>query len=118
MPTKEQHLEKARQSETVAAKFDLSVKAEVEWALIVYAYSALHYVEAYFATINKHWYRHGHRETAIKRDVKIRDIYHDYEQLYKFGYDSRYDPTAFTRDDVARALPYFTRVKTFLSRFV
>ncbi len=72
-----------------------------DWQVSGTFYAALHYVDAYFATLNIHPHTHGERTSLV--DIRLTTIYVDYRELLNESRDARYEPTvAFTQNDVAR----------------
>lgn len=74
MPLKSEHLTKAQANEKFADSLDASVYPNADWALTALFYSAVHYVEAYFATKSIHSVDLRARDSAIRRDVKLEGI--------------------------------------------
>jgi hypothetical protein len=91
MPRDDQHHQKARQNEQFATTINRSTVVAEEWAIIITFYSALHYVQRYFAKCGAgDCDNHQKREEEIKRDDKLRPILPQYKFLYKLGHMSRY----------------------------
>jgi len=116
VPAKDVHLLKAERNEGFALSLPLDWQPRIDWALIALFYSAMHYVEAYFANRNTHIRSHTARDNAIGRDPNLRKIFAEYQDLKFYGYNARYEPPQFTAEDViVGALPQFNIVKAHIS---
>jgi hypothetical protein len=49
VPSKEDHLNRAQDNERLAGSLDLNSAINVDWAITILFYAALHYVDAYLA---------------------------------------------------------------------
>lgn len=104
MPSKKDHLGKAQHDEQFVSSLNLSTTPFVDWAVTGLFYAALHYVEAYMATQNRHSPDHRARDSAIHRDSGISSIYDDYNELKNFSINARYYMIKFTEADVTQTL--------------
>lgn len=59
-----------------------------EWVVVVAFYSALHFVDAYFAKLNLHFQHHVERNKEVSNSLP--DIFPAYYRLYDVGLNSRY----------------------------
>ena len=100
MPTKEEHLAKAKGNAAFALSLPLENQTRIDWALIVLFYAALHYVEAYLSTIGQHLRSHTTRDNAVGRDSNLRKVYSEYQDLKYYGYNARYEVCGFKPADV------------------
>ncbi len=100
MPTKAEHQRKAEHDERFVSSLDVATTPYLDWAITALFYSGLHYVEAYFATRGVHSADHRTRDSAVQRDVSIKQLYNDYSELKNFSINARYYMVAFTPDDV------------------
>ncbi len=116
MPRKAEHLGKAHHDEQFVSSLDLSTSPFIDWAVTALFYAALHYVEAYFATMNRHSADHRARDSAIRRDANLRKIYNDYSELKNHSINARYYMTPFVEADVTRHLrPRFNALKSYIT---
>ncbi len=116
MPTKDEHLRKATHNEKFFDDFNLASSAYPDWAITVLFYSALHYVEAFFAaqTPAIHCATHPQREGLINQH--LRSIYGDYSDLKNDSLAARYGMKEFTRENITRdILPCFEVIKRRIS---
>ena len=74
-------------------------------------YSAVHYVEAYFFGQGKHYQLHQARESAIKRDSKIKGIFRNYERLKTASIYARYEADFFTDKQYGGLQPNLDAIK-------
>ena len=100
MPSKADHQRKAQHDEQFVSSFDLATTPFLDWVITALFYSGLHYVEAYFATRGLHSADHRTRDSAIQRDVNIKQLYDDYSELKNFSINARYYMVGFTPDEV------------------
>ncbi len=84
------HLYKAKQNEDFADRLDRSTVVNTEWAVTSTFYSALHYVEAYFAKCNVKCENHADREQKFKSDARIRVAWSPYSYLFQLSKLARY----------------------------
>jgi len=95
LPLKQEHLKKAEDNEKLALRLDLSISSAPNWAIVITFYSALHYIEAYFADQNKHYRLHRVRDSMIQRDPKIRRAFRSYQRLSDCSEQARYEADFF-----------------------
>ena len=116
MPQKQDHVAKAKHDEEFVSSLDLATSPYLDWAITALFYSALHYVEAYFATMKRHSPDHRTRDSAIQRDSKIRGIYNDYSELKNFSINARYYMIPFSESDLRKnLLGRLANIKTRIS---
>jgi hypothetical protein len=118
LPDRHQHVNKARNDEIFAQKTDPKTSVDCEWAVTALFYAALHYVEAYFATKNMHYDRHGDRESALRRESAIKALWDDYRTLKRHSRKARYYPVTFTKSDIQNAIPPLEKIRTHISAFL
>lgn len=114
MPQKGEHIAKAAHDEQFAASLDLATTPYLDWVITALFYSALHYVEAYFATMKRHSADHRTRDSAIQRDSRIRSLYNDYSELKNYSINARYYMVRFTEAEIRRNL--FPRLDNIKAR--
>ncbi len=93
----------------------LDSQAKIEWALVIFFYAAVHYVEAYLADVGQHLRSHTTRDAFVGRDTYLRRIFSEYQDLKYYGYSARYEMSVFAASDVAIAAAHFTAVKTHIT---
>lgn len=92
MPSKAEHISKAEHNENFATTLnsDGSYPDYRDWVVTAYFYSAVHYVEAYLATLGKHSPDHRIRDADIGSDASLQPIYNDYRALKDDSTNARY----------------------------
>ena len=93
MPTRQQHLANAERNQRLSIA--LQTSADVDWAVTVLFYAALHLVEATLAPV-VHSPNHKIRNETVQLDPRLRPIHHHYRDLYHRSLDARYDCVPFT----------------------
>ncbi len=115
MPTRDEHVRKAQENQAFNDEFDSSTQARIDWKLVVYFYTAMHYVEAYLAkTLGMHGRSHTTRDNYIAREAGLKQIGTEYMHLKYYGYNARYEPPQFNAQDVKDAEGYLTALKAKL----
>ena len=118
MPTKDEHLKKASTDEEFVASLDISKPGHLDWAITALFYAGLHYVEAYFATRKIHSPDHRTRDSAIQRDVSIKQVYKDYNELKNFSINARYYMYRFGSNDLTSLQPRLQNIKQVIAPYV
>src|ERR1700761_3291825 len=111
MPREDQHFKKAECNEKFANSLDLSDPTEENWALIAAFYSALHYVESYFARFGVYCGNHEKREIEFKRDPRIRSSYASYRYLQALSHTARYKVVGLPPNPYGQAKAHLATVK-------
>ncbi len=89
MPNKANHLSTAIENQRVACKL-LDGDPSLAWATTIAFYSALHLVEALFATEDRHFDSHPSRNQHLKNTRNLQSIWLHYKQLYDYSLKARY----------------------------
>jgi hypothetical protein len=110
MPREDEHKIKAERNEQFAESLPSDPIAE-NWAVVATFYSALHYVEVYFAKYNIEADSHGDRFDQIKADIKLRTAFNSYHYLYDLGRVARYRCKGLPDKPYAVAKPHLATVK-------
>lgn len=115
MPSRDEHLEKARGNESFAATITHENQTKIGWILVVLFYAAVHYVEAYLAVqLGIHARSHTMRDSYVAKDANLRRIYSSYQHLKYFGYNARYEVFQFNVTDIQEANNCLADVKALL----
>ena len=109
--TKEEHLEKVAENLAFLASIHENTRGAFCWSITVLFYTALHYIEAYFASHDKGFTNHASRGIEIRRDPRIKSIYRTYRKLEDLSREARYDASAMKQEDVERAKTRFEHVR-------
>lgn len=118
MPSKQEDLGKAEENERFLSSIDVRDSCGKGWALVVCFYSALHYIEAYFATKSRHSPNHQIRDSEIRRDRNTLPIADSYSELKTFSMDARYDVVSFPASDVTDARHHLAQIKAHILALV
>jgi len=115
VPSKQEHITKAEGNAALATSLPLDTQARIDWALIMLFYAAMHYIEAYLATLGQHLRSHTTRDAFVGRDPNLKTIYAEYRDLKFYGYTARYEVYAFQAEDVTNhAAKHFATIKANL----
>jgi hypothetical protein len=90
MPSRDEHLKKARKNKEFANGVKLDNPTSVGWALTSLFYSALHYIEAYNAKYHFHGKNHQDLNDNINRNPVLLPISDVYLDLSAFSWNARY----------------------------
>jgi len=111
MPTLSDHVVIARRNETFC-HYLLSEDKHLDWVVTAFFYSAIHYVEAYLARAGTHSQFHRTRDSSIARDVNIRPLYDDFNDLKNDSIQARYQGFVASRSDItSRIKPSLERIR-------
>lgn len=121
MASEGDHTLKAKQNELFADSLDKSDPICESWAVVAAFYSALHYLESYFARYSVNCGNHDGREKEIKRDIRIRPALAPYKFLYAQGRTARYHcvglkPQTYVNDIKPRLTELKRQIEHALSR--
>jgi len=100
VPSKDEHLKKARGNERFAKSLALTEQPWIDWALTAMFYAAMHYIEAYLATKGQHPKSHMTRDGFVGRESNLRRVFIDYQELKMYGLNARYEMVPFKANDV------------------
>lgn len=112
MPLEDKHRTKAECNERFAASLDVTDPVHESWAAIAVFYSALHYVESYFARVNVTCNKHDDREREIKNDLGLRRVYSAYKFLFAISITARYKLDGLPAGAYSQASIHLIKVKT------
>ena len=113
MPNKDEHLRKAQEDEEFVASRNVAERSHLPWAVTALFYAGLHYVEAYFAAAyNFHSSDHRTRDSAIQRDVRMKKLYVDYNELKNYSINARYYMVRFNEQDIRDLQPHLDAIRT------
>ena len=110
MPSKDEHLEKAKRNETFAEFLATKTKYH-DWAATVLYYAALHYVDAILAVSQVDPPDHEQRHALIRRNDTLRRIYAEYRMLETLSRNARYFALPVTENDWNRVKPEFDALR-------
>lgn len=116
MPEQRQHLLRAKQNEALAESLRKDNGCNIDWAIVMLFYSALHYVDAYLAGKQAHPVDHKHRDDEIERNGAISDIFGDYRRLKDLSRAARYEIPEYTIDKLNLAKSKLGNIKKHLGK--
>ncbi len=88
MSSKQEHIKWAEHNEAFIDSLNLDATPYRDWVVTGMFYAAVHYVEAYLATRNKHSRDHRARDSTVKRLLPA--ISHNYRSLKDESINARY----------------------------
>lgn len=111
MPSRDEHLSKARDNRAFAESLVNETRVEREWGLIVRFYSAVHCVEAYLSGVNCGTSTHAQRRRIIRERSDLAAIAVPFDELYNLAWNARYLCLGCPLGDVFRAQEILTQVQ-------
>lgn len=109
MPASQEHLAQARRNEEFLAAIRALPVRYAEWETTTLFYAALHYVDAFLATIGEHPRNHRIRIARVNAVSSLRD---EYQNLFNASIEARYETLPFTPQQVDQLMAGpFLRVK-------
>lgn len=118
MPSRDEHLSKARKNKEFVESINLDNPTRVGWALTVLFYSALHYIEAYNAKYSCHCKNHQDLNDNIERNPMLTDISDDYLDLANFSWNARYKAVNYTKKEFEEALQYHAAIEKHITDLI
>ena len=120
MPTRKEHLAKARHNEQFLSFFDINTTPFLDWVVNGIFYSALHYVDSYLAIKGENPGEHGERIGLIQKDPNLgRLFFYDYMSLKDDSEEGRYNMKVFLPDEIRNhILPSLNSIKTHLKTYI
>jgi hypothetical protein len=103
LPSKEDHLEKARENQRLAESFQLHSRTEREWSVTIRFYAGVHYLQAYLETKSARTSTHSETRKKIRAMAELHDLEDAYNQLYNMSWNARYMTLPCSTDNVLRA---------------
>lgn len=112
-----QHLNQAEHNQ----KFSEYIKYEFpDWALVGLFYGALHLLDAFLLkAYNVKYEGHKERFKMMSMTKELKPIAPDYQALYDYSRNARYDMVKFKPEDVSYAQEkFYAPIKAHLSKFL
>jgi hypothetical protein len=115
LPSIQEHIAKAKANELLAAK--LMTDGQNDWAVTVFFYASLHYIEAYFAITNMHYTAHSRRSDNMIDDAVLVNVHDQYRLLEEASKRARYEARPFSPNEVKQNIvPLLEEIKTYLGK--
>jgi len=120
MPEDSEHLHKAEHNEDFYLSFDLTTTPYLDWVVSGIFYSALHYIESYLATQEKHSQNHADRNANIRDDQNLGiDIFKKFNALKDDSENGRYLMKVFTPGEIRQfIMPNLYEIKEYLKQYI
>jgi len=120
MPSQKNHIDQARHNEQFVSSFNIKTTPFLDWVVNGIFYSALHYLDSYFANKGKHPGTHPERIRLIwaERDLG-RPFFRLYRPLKDDSEQGRYAMRGFSPDEIQRYIrPLLNDIKTHLKKYI
>ena len=112
MPSRDEHLAKAKHNEKVAASLAPEYS---DWIVVAIFYAALHYVEMQLAVEGTHPKSHDKRDPSIaKHHLLGPNIWNSYKKLNVLSRNVRYYSFPIAEADVSNAKTWLESIKSYL----
>ena len=120
MPTRKDHIAKARHNEQFFSSFNIDTTPFLDWVVNGVFYSATHYLDSYFANRGEHPPTHKIRNDLIWNEPELgRSFFHLYRPLKDDSEEGRYNMRIFTPDEIRwYIIPLLNKIKAHLKRYV
>lgn len=120
MPNEAEHLRKAIHNENYYLSFDIDNTPYLDWVVNGIFYSAIHYIECYFAKQNHHSQKHAERTSLIRDDdILGKYIFKKYRSLKDDSENGRYHMKSFTPGEIRQyIIPQLSDIKLFLKKYI
>jgi uncharacterized protein (UPF0332 family) len=112
LPLKPEHISKAERNEKFAET--VGKTAYLDWAVTIYFYAALHYVDAILAVSGIHSDSHTQRGDAIGTNATLSIVRPEYRVLETLSRNARYRSMAIDNADLQKAQQNFATLKAHL----
>jgi len=88
---------------------------QVDWAIVILFYSALHYIDSFLAGKYKHPKSHELRDTEVESNGTLHPIYNDYRRLKDGSRQARYDIPNYHKSQFPKFDQRFQKIKTLIT---
>jgi hypothetical protein len=118
VPTKQWHLQKKQSNLEASKQLQLATGKFLDWEITTLFYSALQYVDAYFAEIVNpvHPTRHSRRRKLVSKFLQ--PIAVEYRLLNELSEGARYEAFTPQQSDVQAAWGWHSTIENFLQKIV
>ena len=119
MPNRIAHLKKAQHNENFYLSFDVEKTPYKDWVVVGVFYTALHFIDSYFALNNKHPFAHGMRDDWVRNDWRLSKIWLDYRDLKEYRQKASYKVYEFSVQEIKNDIfPLLDSIKNYLQKLV
>lgn len=117
MPDRIAHLRKAQHNENFYLGFDVEKTPYKDWVVVGVFYTALHFIDSYFALNNKHPFAHGMRDDWVRNDWRLSKIWLDYRDLKEYRQKASYKVYEFSIQEIKNDIfPLLDSIKNYLQK--
>lgn len=117
MPDRIAHLKKAQHNENFYLSFDVEKTPYKDWVVVGVFYTALHFIDSYFALNNKHPFAHGMRDDWVRNDWRLSKIWLDYRDLKEYRQKASYKVYEFSVQEIKNDIfPLLDSIKNYLQK--
>lgn len=119
MPNRIAHLKKAQHNESFYLSFDVEKTPYKDWIVAGVFYTALHFIDSYFALKNRHPFAHGMRDDWVRDDWRLSKIWLDYRDLKEYRQKASYKVYEFSVQEIKNDIfPLLDSIKDYLQKLV
>ena len=119
MSTKQAHIKKALHNEEFAKSLNPETTPFRDWIAVGAFYSAVHFLEAFFATQNRHSDGHHIRDAMLLEFAVTQEIAPQFNELKQLGFKARYLSDPFTPGEIKnQVLPALAEIKERIMGFL
>lgn len=111
MPSKDEHLLKAKRNEQVAGALSKDFR---DWQVTAIFYAALHYLEMHLAVEGHHPPSHEKRDPLIIKHRLLQNVWSPYKRLNVLSRNARYYAYTIVDADVNNAKTWLAKIKEYL----
>lgn len=117
MPSKSDHIRRAKLNEEFGHHVLKGDQKYAYWAVVAFGYSALHWVDAYIDhKMGLHPRNHGTRLDFVSKDSLLkRHVHNDYRQVMTESQEARYEMHRFTKIDAQQVAADLANIRGHIS---
>jgi hypothetical protein len=114
MPSKVEHIDRAKLNEKFADLVTQMNRDHIHWAVVALFYSALHWVDAFLAIGSVHPEKHFERQEYLSRDPNLHCIIKPYRQLEDDSREARYELASYNDNYVTHLRGLLRQIRNVL----
>ncbi len=120
MPNVQAHSRQAQHNRNLLATFDPEQTPYLDWIITITFYTALHRIEAWFATKHQHSVDHSERDDWLSKAKELRrNVWPHYKELEYYSRQARYQCLSFDRKWVqSTLLPHLATIERELDQLM
>lgn len=113
MPSRDEHLAKAKHNEQAASALSPEYR---DWSVVAIFYAGLHYIEMQLAVEGSHPTSHDKRDPIIAKHHLLQNIWYSYKNLNVLSRNARYYSVLILEKDVNNARTWLENIKSYLKK--